>query len=59
VSQFMTLVPGDIISTGTPEGVGAGLKPPRYLRHGDVIEFGIEGLGVAQQLAVAYEEKLK
>jgi 2-keto-4-pentenoate hydratase/2-oxohepta-3-ene-1,7-dioic acid hydratase in catechol pathway len=59
VSQFMTLVPGDVISTGTPEGVGAGLKPPRYLRHGDVVEFGIEGLGTARQLAVAFEEKLK
>jgi 2,4-diketo-3-deoxy-L-fuconate hydrolase len=57
VSQFMTLVPGDVISTGTPEGVGAGLKPPRYLRRGDVVEFGIERLGTARQLAVTYEEK--
>lgn len=59
VSQFMTLVPGDVISTGTPEGVGFGLKPPRYLKHGDVVEFGIEGLGTARQGAVAYEERLK
>jgi 2,4-diketo-3-deoxy-L-fuconate hydrolase len=59
VSQFMTLMPGDVISTGTPEGVGFGLKPPRYLKHGDVVEFGIDGLGTARQRAVAYEERLK
>jgi 2,4-diketo-3-deoxy-L-fuconate hydrolase len=59
VSQFMTLVPGDVISTGTPQGVGAGLKPPRYLKHGDVVEFGIDGLGTAQQRVVAYEERVK
>ena len=55
----MTLVPGDVISTGTPEGVGAGLKPPRYLKRGDVVEFGIENLGIARQLAVSYEDTLK
>jgi 2,4-diketo-3-deoxy-L-fuconate hydrolase len=59
VSQFMTLVPGDVISTGTPEGVGFGLKPPRYLKHGDLVEFGIEGLGTARQRAVTYEERGK
>jgi 2,4-diketo-3-deoxy-L-fuconate hydrolase len=59
VSQFMTLIPGDVISTGTPQGVGAGLKPPRYLKHGDVIEYGIENLGSARHMAIAYEEKLK
>jgi len=59
VSQFMTLMPGDVLSTGTPEGVGFGLKPPQYLKHGDVVEFGIEGLGTARQRAVAYEDKLK
>jgi len=59
VSQFMTLVPGDVISTGTPEGVGFGLKPPRYLKHGDLVEFGIEGLGTARQRAVTYEERFK
>jgi 2-keto-4-pentenoate hydratase/2-oxohepta-3-ene-1,7-dioic acid hydratase in catechol pathway len=58
VSQFMTLVPGDVLSTGTPGGVGFGLKPPRYLKHGDIVEFGIEGLGTARQRAVAYEERL-
>jgi 2-keto-4-pentenoate hydratase/2-oxohepta-3-ene-1,7-dioic acid hydratase in catechol pathway len=49
ISQFMTLLPGDIISTGTPAGVGSGLKPPRYLKPGDVVELGIEGLGSARQ----------
>ena len=56
VSQFMTLVPGDVLSTGTPEGVGAGLKPTRYLKPGDVVELGIEGLGTARQRAVSYEK---
>lgn len=54
LSQFMTLLPGDVISTGTPAGVGLGLKPPRYLAPGDVVELGIEGLGTSRQLAVAY-----
>jgi 2-keto-4-pentenoate hydratase/2-oxohepta-3-ene-1,7-dioic acid hydratase in catechol pathway len=49
LSRFMTLLPGDIISTGTPAGVGLGLKPPRYLRPGDVVELGIEGLGTSRQ----------
>lgn len=49
ISQFMTLVGGDIISTGTPFGVGLGLKPQKYLKHGDVIELGVEGLGTAKQ----------
>lgn len=55
VSQFMTLLPGDVISTGTPFGVGLGLDPQRYLVPGDVMELGIEGLGVAKQKARAYE----
>ena len=54
ISQFMTLLPGDIISTGTPSGVGFGLKPPRYLNSGDVMELGIDGLGVARQRAVKW-----
>lgn len=54
VSQFMSLVPGDIISTGTPEGVGLGQKPPFYLQPGDVIELGIEGLGSAKQNVKAW-----
>jgi 2,4-diketo-3-deoxy-L-fuconate hydrolase len=53
-SQFMTLLPGDIISTGTPAGVGLGMKPPVYLKAGDVIELGIDGLGEAKQTLVAY-----
>ena len=53
LSQFMTLHPGDVISTGTPPGVGMGQKPPRYLRAGDVVELGIEGLGSQRQDVIA------
>ena len=53
ISQFMTLLPGDIISTGTPAGVGAGMKPPQFLKPGDTIELGIEGLGSSSQQAIA------
>jgi len=49
ISQFMTLLPGDVISTGTPSGVGHGLHPPVYLKAGDVVELGIEGLGEQRQ----------
>jgi len=49
VSQFMTLLPGDVLSTGTPAGVGLGHKPPQFLKPGDVVEYGIEGLGQARQ----------
>jgi 2-keto-4-pentenoate hydratase/2-oxohepta-3-ene-1,7-dioic acid hydratase in catechol pathway len=52
VSQFMTLLPGDVISTGTPAGVGMGKKPPVYLKPGDVIELSIDGLGKQRQVAV-------
>ena len=51
VSRFMTLLPGDVISTGTPAGVGLGFKPPQYLKSGDVIELGIDGLGEQRQIA--------
>jgi 2-keto-4-pentenoate hydratase/2-oxohepta-3-ene-1,7-dioic acid hydratase in catechol pathway len=54
VSRFMTLLPGDIISTGTPAGVGLGFNPPVYLKPGDVVELGIEGLGESRQTCVAY-----
>ncbi|MEQ9423508.1 MAG: fumarylacetoacetate hydrolase family protein [Cyclobacteriaceae bacterium] len=54
ISQFMTLMPGDMISTGTPPGVGMGQKPPQFLKPGDVVELGIEGLGSSCQQAVAY-----
>jgi 2-keto-4-pentenoate hydratase/2-oxohepta-3-ene-1,7-dioic acid hydratase in catechol pathway len=58
VSQFMTLLPGDIISTGTPAGVGLGQKPePVYIKPGDVIELGIDGLGSSRQVAVAYSNQ--
>jgi len=53
ISQFMTLLPGDVISTGTPQGVGLGLKPPTFLKVGDTVELGIEGLGTSRQRAVA------
>ena len=54
ISQFMTLLPGDVISTGTPPGVGLGFKPPIFLKAGDVVELGIEGLGESTQHAVAW-----
>ncbi|WP_428305076.1 fumarylacetoacetate hydrolase family protein [Lacipirellula sp.] len=54
LSQFMTLLPGDVISTGTPAGVGLGFKPPQYLSPGDVVELGIDGLGTQRQAVVAY-----
>ena len=53
LSQFMTLHPGDVISTGTPPGVGMGMKPPRFLRAGEVVELGIEGLGQQRQDVIA------
>lgn len=53
VSQFMTLLPGDVMSTGTPAGVGLGMKPPQYLKAGDVVELGVEGLGESKQTVVA------
>jgi len=52
LSQFMTLLPGDVISTGTPSGVGLGFDPPRFLQPGDVVELGITGLGESSQTAV-------
>jgi len=55
LSQFMTLLPGDIISTGTPFGVGLGLNPPVYLKDGDVVELGIDGLGTSKQNLKAYK----
>ncbi|HWG69990.1 MAG TPA: fumarylacetoacetate hydrolase family protein [Steroidobacteraceae bacterium] len=53
VSKFMTLLPGDIIATGTPPGVALGAKPPIYLKPGDVVELGIEGLGEQRQTVTA------
>jgi 2,4-didehydro-3-deoxy-L-rhamnonate hydrolase len=54
VSQFMTLLPGDVISTGTPAGVGLGMRPPQYLKAGDVVELGIDQLGESRQTVVAW-----
>ena len=53
-SEFMTLNPGDVIPTGTPSGVAMGFKPPKFLKAGDVMRIGLEGLGVQQQKLVAY-----
>lgn len=55
LSQFMTLLPGDVISTGTPAGVGLGMNPQVYLKKGDVVELGIDGLGSSRQNVVAYQ----
>ena len=52
LSGFMTLLPGDVISTGTPAGVGLGFDPPFFLKEGDVVELGVEGLGTQRQIAV-------
>jgi len=56
VSRFMTLLPGDVITTGTPAGVAMGLKPPAYLQPGDVMELGIDGLGTSKQTVKAYSK---
>jgi len=58
ISQFMTLLPGDIISTGTPSGVGLGFNPPKYLKAGDIMELGIEGLGVSRQKVVPFQKNI-
>ena len=55
ISQFMTLLPGDIISTGTPFGVGPGMDPPLYLKAGDEVELGIEGLGISKQRCISFK----
>lgn len=56
LSQFMTLIPGDVISTGTPAGVGLGFNPQIYIKPGDVVELGIEGLGTSKQTAEAWKK---
>ncbi|HEV2558501.1 MAG TPA: fumarylacetoacetate hydrolase family protein [Microvirga sp.] len=58
VSHFMVMEPGDVITTGTPPGVGMGLKPPRYLKTGDVVALGIEGLGEQRQQVLGFEGSL-
>ena len=57
ISQFMTLLPGDVVSTGTPFGVGLGLKPQVYIKPGDEIELGIDGMGTSKQIAKAWEDR--
>ncbi|WP_455278722.1 fumarylacetoacetate hydrolase family protein [Cupriavidus necator] len=57
VSRFMTLLPGDLIATGTPPGVGMGFKPPRFLKAGDTMRLGLDGLGMQTQKVVAYGER--
>jgi 2-keto-4-pentenoate hydratase/2-oxohepta-3-ene-1,7-dioic acid hydratase in catechol pathway len=59
VSQYTTLLPGDIICTGTPAGVGHGRTPPEYLKTGDIVEYGIDGLGQASQKVVAWEKMVQ
>lgn len=56
LSRFVTLMPGDVISTGTPPGVGMGMTPQRFLTPGDVVTLGIDGLGTQRQTAVAFED---
>jgi 2-keto-4-pentenoate hydratase/2-oxohepta-3-ene-1,7-dioic acid hydratase in catechol pathway len=56
VSHFMMLEPGDIITTGTPPGVGMARKPPRFLRSGDVMTLGIAGLGEQRQEIIAFDD---
>jgi 2-keto-4-pentenoate hydratase/2-oxohepta-3-ene-1,7-dioic acid hydratase in catechol pathway len=56
ISHFMILEPGDVITTGTPPGVGMALKPPRFLQPGDVVALGIEGLGEQRQTIMAFDE---
>ena len=58
ISHFMVLEPGDVITTGTPPGVGMGMKPPRFLKPGDVMELGIEGLGTQRQTVVGYSQEV-
>jgi len=57
VSRYMTLLPGDVITTGTPPGVGMGMKPQQFLKAGDVVTLGIEGLGEQKQMVVSYKMK--
>ena len=56
VSHFMTLLPGDVIPTGTPSGVGMGIKPPKFLKPGDRVRLSVEGLGEQNQRLVGFAE---
>ena len=57
ISQFMSLQPGDVISTGTPHGVGMAMKPPVWLREGDIVDLVIDGLGTQRQRVARREPK--
>ena len=59
VSRFMSLQPGDLISTGTPAGVGHGARPPRYLQPGDVVEMGIDHLGVQRHVVTEWKPGMR
>ena len=56
ISRFMTLLPGDVVATGTPSGVGMGMKPPQFLKPGDLVECGVSGLGEIRQRVVVWNE---
>ncbi len=56
ISRFMQLDPGDVITTGTPPGVGLGMKPPKYLKRGDTMRVGIDGLGIQNQKVIAWND---
>lgn len=58
VSEFMTLMPGDIVCTGTPAGVGFGMTPPRFLRAGDTMRLGIDGLGEQRQHVISLDQEI-
>jgi 2-keto-4-pentenoate hydratase/2-oxohepta-3-ene-1,7-dioic acid hydratase in catechol pathway len=59
ISRFMTLLPGDVIATGTPPGVGLGMRPPRYLKAGDMMRLSIQGLGMQEAAVVAAACRMK
>jgi 2-keto-4-pentenoate hydratase/2-oxohepta-3-ene-1,7-dioic acid hydratase in catechol pathway len=56
ISHFLVLEPGDVITTGTPPGVGMGMKPPKFLKAGDIMELGIDGLGKQRQEVIAWSK---
>lgn len=57
ISRFMRLMPGDVVTTGTPPGVGLGMNPPVFLKAGDMVELGIEGLGTPRQIVTAFSAR--
>lgn len=57
ISRFMRLMPGDVVTTGTPPGVGLGMNPPVFLKAGDMVELGIDGLGTPRQIVTAFSAR--